>query len=92
MPDAGQCHALWRAVLAIGIQDALGFGRQEGSGTSKASQQVLFERRANAWLGGSDFRQVCDFAALEPDAVLSLVARRRRHMETPPATDAAAVK
>lgn len=61
--------ALWSAVVSQAISDAT--ANVSSVGPSGYKTAVLLRDQARRWLlsGSKDFRLVCEFAGLEPDAV-----------------------
>ena len=65
--QAARTRELWASVLLTAFNDAADFEAPENA----TSQRRADQRAARRWLnhGGKDFRMVCDWAGVNPDAV-----------------------
>lgn len=63
--DDGE-RAMWAAVIEQAVRDA-----SKLSWVAPANERVLVRNSAARWLkeAGPDFREVCDMAGIDPDAV-----------------------
>ena len=60
-PDAGECSALWLAVLNRAVLDALGLGGQDADEYGSLRWVMMMD---------NDFRWVCLMAGVEPEWVI----------------------
>lgn len=69
-------RALFASVLICGMNDAAGHVLAVcGGGRVNENVTATIQRQAQAWLGSKDFREVCELAGFEPDAVLKAYHR-----------------
>ena len=69
--------ALWRAVIAQSIADATGIVRGKKPSAYKSAVRIRDEARNWLLNGSKDFKEVCHFALLDPNAVRESAERMR---------------
>jgi hypothetical protein len=65
--EAERMRALWRAVLVHALREARGRIINTGGAIRPATRE-LEQRRARDWIGGRDFREVCELAGVSVTA------------------------
>ena len=80
MREAVSEKKLWRYVLDRGLRDAL--AQSDPKVTGSASQdRVNAIRKAKAWIGSTDFYEVCYLAGFDPEAVKERVRAGKVDMQ-----------
>ena len=70
---ADDCRALWLAILNQEVETALG-RPLPCANTAREKERAVDDARN--WIGGKDFREVCHYAGVEPEAVLRVYRQR----------------
>lgn len=67
--DTTVMRQMWGEVLQRALDDA--FGAVVGSTSGHTAEAE--RKRARDWIGTRDFREVCELAGIEPEAVLAAI-------------------